>query len=245
MKLGRIDPCQQKGKCRGPRKVTFGAVEAYLSRKDDLDAASSNIRQCMSTADAIVQRHSVTYEFDFLDQHSAARRACTMSWDVASSVLGIGGYDGFPSFQQCIDCHDPDIGDNEPFDTPEEDLAEHHPLVHLEWRAHCTLPTFLCSPSTPVGRDDAILVALSPWCSPGTTLTLRTYGYFGRDVGQRDVRAPCDELHRWKDFVDDAWSAYAQPAGCKVTILQPQRNQKTQGSICSLLSLPWTTLTVS
>ena len=101
MKIGRIVPCQQKGKCRRPKRVTFGAVEAYLSRKGDLDAASSTIRQCMSTADAIVQRHSVTYEFDFLDQYSAARRACTMSWDVASSSLGLGGYDGFPSFQQC------------------------------------------------------------------------------------------------------------------------------------------------
>ena len=166
MKSGRIDPCQQKGKCRGPRKVTFGAVEAYLSRKDDLDAASSNIRQCMSTADAIVQRHSVTYEFDFLDQHSAARRACTMSWDVASSLLGIGGYDGFPSFQQCIDCHDPDIGDNEPFDTPEEDLAEHHPLV-VRWSL-VTLPTLwsLVTLPTSLGRVASDYFVLFSWpCS--------------------------------------------------------------------------------
>ena len=219
--------CHKKAK-RGPshgRRVRFD-VPAYVGDFSRCAANYHNPPAVPLHHPAQAEWHSITMAYDYVDPFAAHRRAIDLHFECidcnAQTILDAQCPRLPPHVLDLWCAEDNDIGDNKPSDTPEEDLAGHHPLVHLEWQALRPTPASSCQPETPVARNDAVMVALSPWCSSGASLTLRTYGYFGRDAGQRDVQLPCDDLPHWKDFVDVAWYDFVRPGGCKVTILQPQ-----------------------
>ena len=219
--------CHKKAK-RGPshgRRVRFD-VPAYVGDFSRCAAYYHNPPAVPLHHPAQAERHSITMAYDYVDPFAAHRSAIDLHFECidcnAQTILDAQCPCLPPHVLDLWCAEDNDIGDNKPSDTPEEDLAGHHPLVHLEWQALRPTPASSCQPETPVARNDAVMVALSPWCSSGASLTLRTYGYFGRDAGQRDVQLPCDDLPHWKDFVDVAWYDFVRPGGCKVTILQPQ-----------------------
>ena len=227
MNNGSALACHKKAK-RGPshgRRVRFD-VPAYVGDFSRCAAYYHNPPAVPLHHPAQAEWHSITMAYDYVDPFAAHRRAIDLHFECidcnAQTILDAQCPCLPPHVLDLWCAEDNDIGDNKPSDTPEEDLAGYHPFVHLEWQALRPTPASSCQPETPVARNDAVMVALSPWCSSGASLTLRTYGYFGRDAGQRDVQLPCDDLPHWKDFIDDAWYDFVRPGGCKVTILQPQ-----------------------
>ena len=101
MTEGRITSCLKKDGCRRPRTVYFVDVEAYpLHYPSWSGAAGIEKYNGMSTEEMLTYQHSVTSEFDYVDPFLAALRATKMRWDISSSLLGFGDYDGFPTYIQ-------------------------------------------------------------------------------------------------------------------------------------------------
>ena len=194
MRLGRIYPCQSKGKCRGPKAVKFDIVEAYSDHKGDLDAACNVPRTCMNTEEALVRQHSVVYEFDYVNPYCAALRAYNMRWEVATSSLGLGGFDGFPTVESIRE-QKPDFDDDEAFGV-------------LEWQDQF-LPQHDVQPHDPPQEG---LLAINPSATVGVAngdhschMDIVSFGYHDGYVGRRELTVISQTTGEWQHRVQHQW----------------------------------------
>ena len=174
--------------------MKFDIVEAYSNRKGDLDAACNATRTCVNTEEALVTKHSVVSEFDYLNPYRAALRACTLRWEVATSSLGVGGFDGFPC-ENLFRQQKPDFDDEETFGV-------------VEWQDQF-LPQQDVQPLDPHAEDLQVphprTTVEASVMDSGRSITIVSFGHHNGFVGRRELVVSSKLAGEWQPQVRHQW----------------------------------------
>ena len=111
----------------------------------------------------------------------------------------------------------------EPLDTPEDDLEVTNAPRHFEWQA----PQASMSTLTPfleylADGDGGVLQRTTTAHQSQQQIPFKTYGYFGRYNGQRDLQVHTGRISQWMDHIKDLWRDLARPQDITITTVIPQ-----------------------
>ncbi len=202
---GRITSCLKKDGCRGPKKVYFH-VEAYPSHTSSRSGAASIVKYYgMRTEEMLTYQHSVKCELDYVDPFLAALHAMRMSWDVSSSQLGLGGYDGFPTYilnkpDDDDDGHPGGVEWHEQF----QHLEPHNPTVVFEG-AH--IP------------EQRTCLAIATVTEPQHHFSVTSFGFDGHFLGRRSLQVTGEN---WQARVKQQWADHCIVEETSLHPVQPQ-----------------------
>ena len=119
---------------------------------------------------------------------------------------------------------DPSV--DEPADSPEDDLLHLATPQHLEWRSPASgmqpIAHLLFRFVKDGRHEQRTSLAATAASSDVKYVVFRTYGFFGRFQGQRDLRIDLDAIHDWKQLIEVQWRDHLGPHRCHCIAVEPQ-----------------------